>query len=392
MKEINLKYGCNPNQIPAKIFMKNGENLPIEVLNGNPGYINILDAINSWQLVKELDFSTNKEAAASFKHLSPAGAALYSPLTKELEKAIFVEDLNLTSKTAIAYAKARGADRMSSYGDWAAISRICDKETALVLKREVSDGIIAKDYTKEALSILKTKKNGKYNIIKINENYEPDEFETREVFGISFKQKRNDSIITKEDLQNIVTKNKDIDEDAIEDLILASLVAKYTQSNSVCYSKNKMAIGIGAGQQSRIHCTRLAGNKADSLFLRQSEIILNLPFKENLKRAQVDNAIDMYINEEYDELFRKENLEKLFYKQPKILTKEEKKEILKNQKNVSLASDAFFPFSDNIKRAKKSGVKYIAQPGGSISDEEVIRACDELNIVMAFTKKRLFHH
>lgn len=392
MKELELKYGCNPNQTPAKIFMKNGENLPIEVLNGTPGYINLMDAINSWQLVKELDFLTNKPAAASFKHLSPAGAAIYSPLSKELEKAIFVDDLNLNSPIAISYAKARGADRMSSFGDWAAISRECDIETALILKREVSDGIIAPSYSKEALEILKTKKRGKYNILKIDKNYKPEEFETREVFGITFMQKRNDSVVTREDLKNIVTKNKNINEEAINNLILASLVAKYTQSNSVCYAKNNMAIGIGAGQQSRIHCTRLAGNKADNFFLRQSETVLNLPFKENIKRAERDNAIDLYVNEKYDELFTKESLEHLFYEQPKILTKEEKTAYIEKQSEVCLASDAFFPFSDNIKRAAKSKVLYIAQPGGSISDEEVIKACDELGIVMAFTKKRLFHH
>ena len=392
MKELKLKYGLNPNQIPAKIYMKDEKDLPIEVLNGNPGYINLMDALNSWQLVKELKIATKKEAAASFKHLSPAGAALFSPLTKKQEKSIFVDDLNLTSKIAIAYAKARGADRMSSYGDWAALSDICDEETATILKREVSDGIIAPGYTEKAIEILKTKKKGNYNILKIKEDYNPDEFETREVFGVVFSQKRNDAIVKEEDLKNIVTKNKDMDKEAKNNLILASLVLKYTQSNSVCYAKDEMAIGIGAGQQSRIHCTRLAGNKADAFFLRQSEIILNLPFKENLKRAAKDNAIDLFVNGEYDELFEEENLKNLFYEKPKILTEEEKKNILKNQKDVCLASDAFFPFSDNIKWAARSGVKYIAQPGGSIADDEVIKACDKLGIVMAFTKKRLFHH
>ncbi len=392
MKELILKYGCNPNQTPAKCYMKNEGELPITVLNGNPGYINLLDAINSWQLVKELTIATKLPAAASFKHLSPAGAALGTNMSEKLAKALFVDDLNLTSKIAIAYSKARGADRMSSYGDWAALSCECDEETALVLKREVSDGIIAPSFSKEALNILKTKKRGNYNILQIDENYSPPEFETREVFGICFKQKRNSYIMSEKDLTNIVTKNKIIPKENKIDLILASLVAKYTQSNSVCYAKDKMAIGIGAGQQSRIHCTKLAGNKADSFNLRQCDKVLNLPFLDNIKRAARDNAIDVYINGDVKELLEEGNWKEIFFKKPEILTKEEKEEWILKQNNLSLASDAFFPFSDNIKRAIKSRVKYIAQPGGSIADEEVIKVCDENDICMAFTKIRLFHH
>ncbi len=392
MKELKLKYGCNPHQTKAKIFMENKKDLPIKILNGNPGFINILDALNSWQLVKELKIATKKSAAASFKHLSPAGAALSGEISEQLAKAVCIDDLKISSKIAIAYAKARGADRMSSYGDWAALSDECDEETAIVLKREVSDGIIAPSFTKEALQILKTKKRGNYNIIQIDEKYEPEELETKQVFGISFQQQRNNHIVTEKDFENIVTKNKKIPENAKIDLILAALVSKFTQSNSVCYAKDEMAIGIGAGQQSRIHCTRLAGNKADSFFLRQHEKVLNLPFLENIKRAVKDNAIDTYINEDYEELTKNNIWKDVFYEKPEILTKEEKIKYLKKQKQVSLSSDAFFPFSDNVKRAAKSGVSFIVQPGGSIADDEVIKVCDEFDIVMAFSNKRLFHH
>ncbi len=394
MKELNLKYGCNPHQIPAKIYMENNEDLPIKILNSNPGYINLMDALNSWQLVHELKKSLNYPAAASFKHLSPAGAAIGTEMTKNLAKAICVDDLNLTSKIAIAYAKARGADRMSSFGDWAALSDTCDYETALILKREVSDGIIAPDFTKEALEILKTKKQGKYNIIQIDEKYNPKDFEKREVFGITFEQKRNNYIITEDDLKNIVTENKNIPKQAKSDLILASLVAKYTQSNSVCYAKDGMAIGIGAGQQSRIHCTRLAGNKADAFYLRQTEKVLSLPFLTNIKRAVKDNTIDLYINEseEFNEILKTGKWKDMFYEMPEVLTKEEKEKYIKTQTEVSISSDAFFPFDDNIKRAAKSGVLYIAQPGGSISDKEVINSCNDFKIAMVFTNQRLFHH
>ncbi len=392
MKELNLKYGCNPNQTPAKIYIKNRESLPIEILNGMPGYINLLDALNSWQLVKELKAATNKKAAASFKHLSPAGAALGEGISQKTAKVCFVDDLNLTSNMAIAYAKARGADRMSSYGDWAALSDECDEETAKILKREVSDGIIAPSFTPKALEILKTKKKGRYNIIKIDENYNPPQIEKREVFGITFEQKRNNSIITNEILSNVVTENKNIPQNAKEDLILGALVNKYTQSNSVCYTKNGMAIGIGAGQQSRIHCTRLAGKKADSFFLRHHNKVLNLPFLENIKRATRDNAIDVYVNENAQELLKDGNWQQIFYEKPEPLTEAEKKEWISEQNEISLCSDAFFPFSDNIKRAAQSNVQYICQPGGSIADEQVIAECNKHKMVMVFTNIRLFHH
>ena len=392
MKELILKYGCNPNQKPAKIFMENGEELPIKVLSGNPGYINLLDALNGWQLVSELKRVSSLPSATSFKHVSPAGAAIGLPLDDVLKKIYWVEDEKL-SPLACAYARARGADRMSSFGDFIALSDICDKETALLIKREVSDGVIAPGYSDEALEILKAKKNGKYNVLQIDENYIPAKSEKKQVFGITFEQGHNDLDISMSLLENIVTKNKDLPESAKLDLLISLIILKYTQSNSVCYVKDGQAIGIGAGQQSRIHCTRLAGNKADNWFLRQAECVLNLPFKEGIKRADRDNAIDVYIGDNsVEELLTEGMWEHIFTQKPNEFTREEKRDWLKNLKGVSLGSDAFFPFSDNIERAKRSGVEFIAQPGGSLRDDAVIECCNKYKITMAFTGIRLFHH
>lgn len=388
--EVFLKYGCNPNQKPARIFMKQGD-LPITVLSGNPGYINFLDAFNSWQLVKELKEATGLPAATSFKHVSPAGAAVGIPLSDTLKKIYFVDDLEL-SPLATAYARARGADRMSSYGDFIALSDVCDKETATLIAREVSDGIIAPGYTDEALAILKAKRKGNYNIIQIDPNYVPDPVEHKDVFGITFEQGRNNLVINEALLNDIVTENKNLPDEAKRDLVLALITLKYTQSNSVCYVKDGQAIGIGAGQQSRIHCTRLAGNKADIWWLRQHEKVLNLPFKAGVRRADRDNAIDVYISDDYDDVLAEGAWQELFTVKPDILTREEKKEWLKKLSGVSLGSDAFFPFGDNIERAKRSGVQYIAQPGGSIRDDHVIATCNKYNMTMAFTGIRLFHH
>jgi phosphoribosylaminoimidazolecarboxamide formyltransferase/IMP cyclohydrolase/phosphoribosylaminoimidazolecarboxamide formyltransferase len=392
MKELELKYGCNPNQKPSKIFMKDDKELPIEVLNGKPGYINFLDAFNSWQLVKELKAATGLPAAASFKHVSPAGAAVATELSDTLKKIYFVDDLELTP-IASAYAKARGADRMSSYGDWAALSDVCDKETALLLQREVSDGIIAPGYTDEALEILKSKRKGTYNIVKIDPDYVPAPQEFKDVFGVTFQQGRNELKIDEEFLtQNIITENKDLPESAKRDLLIALITLKYTQSNSVCYAKDGQAIGVGAGQQSRIHCTRLAGNKADIWYLRQHPKCLNLPFKDGIRRPDRDNTIDVYISDECDDVLRDGTWELFFTEKPEPLTSEEKKEWLSTFNGVSLGSDAFFPFGDNIERAKKSGVQYIAEPGGSIRDDNVIETCNKYNMTMCFTGIRLFHH
>lgn len=391
MKELELKYGCNPNQKPSKIFMENGKDLPIEVLNGKPGYINFLDAFNSWQLVKELKKATGLPAAASFKHVSPAGAAVGLPLSDVLKKIYFVNDLEL-SPLACAYARARGTDRMSSFGDWIALSDVCDKETATLISREVSDGIIAPGYTDEAFKILLGKKKGNYNIVKIDENYKPDPIERKQVFGITFEQGRNEFKINKELLENVVTDNKDIPENAKIDLIISLITLKYTQSNSVCYAKGGQTIGVGAGQQSRIHCTRLAGNKADIWHLRQHPKVLNLPFKRDIKRADRDNTIDVYISDECEDVIGDNVWQNFFEERPERLTAEEKRAYLDNINDVSLGSDAFFPFGDNIERARKSGVKYIAQPGGSIRDDNVIEVCKRYNMAMAMTGMRLFHH
>ena len=392
MHELELKYGCNPNQKPSRIFMKDDSDLPIEVLNGKPGYINFLDAFNSWQLVKELKAATGLPAAASFKHVSPAGAAVATELSDTLKKIYFVDDLEL-SPLASAYAKARGADRMSSYGDWAALSDICDKETALLLKREVSDGIIAPGYTDEALEILKTKKRGNYNIVKIDPNYKPAPQEYKDVFGVTFQQGRNELKIDEEFLtKNIITENKELPEEAKRDLLIALITLKYTQSNSVCYAKDGQAIGVGAGQQSRIHCTRLAGNKADIWYLRQHPKCLNLPFKEDIRRPDRDNTIDVYISDDYEDVLADGTWEQFFTEKPEPLSREEKKEWLSTFSGVSLGSDAFFPFGDNIERAKRSGVQYVAQPGGSIRDDNVIDTCNKYNMTMCFTGIRLFHH
>lgn len=392
MHELELKYGCNPNQKPSRIFMKDDSDLPIEVLNGKPGYINFLDAFNSWQLVKELKAATGLPAAASFKHVSPAGAAVATELSDTLKKIYFVDDLEL-SPLASAYAKARGADRMSSYGDWAALSDVCDKETALLLKREVSDGIIAPGYTDEALEILKTKKRGNYNIVKIDPNYTPAPQEYKDVFGVTFQQGRNELKIDEEFLtKNIITENKELPEEAKRDLLIALITLKYTQSNSVCYAKDGQAIGVGAGQQSRIHCTRLAGNKADIWYLRQHTKCLNLPFKEDIRRPDRDNTIDVYISDDYEDVLADGTWEQFFTEKPEPLSREEKKEWLSTFSGVSLGSDAFFPFGDNIERAKRSGVQYVAQPGGSIRDDNVIDTCNKYNMTMCFTGIRLFHH
>lgn len=391
MNELELKYGCNPNQKPSRIFMENGADLPIEVLNGKPGYINFLDAFNSWQLVSELKAATGLPAAASFKHVSPAGAAVATELSDTLKKIYFVDDLEL-SPIASAYAKARGADRMSSYGDWAALSDICDKETALILKREVSDGIIAPGYTDEALEILKSKRRGTYNIVKIDPNYVPAAIEHKQVYGITFEQGRNSLKIDEELLKNFPTDNKTFTDEAKRDLIIALITLKYTQSNSVCYAKDGQAIGVGAGQQSRIHCTRLAGNKADIWYLRQNPKVMALPFKEDIRRPDRDNTIDVYISDDYEDVLADGIWEQFFTEKPEPLTREEKKEWLKTFSGVSLGSDAFFPFGDNIERAHRSGVEFIAQPGGSIRDDNVIEVCNKYNIAMAFTGIRLFHH
>ena len=391
MKELVLKYGCNPNQKPAKIYMENGSELPIKVLCGNPGYINLLDALNGWQLVSELKKVSNMPAATSFKHVSPAGAAIGLELDEVLKKIYWVDDLTL-SPLASAYARARGADRMSSFGDFIALSDICDKETALLIKREVSDGVIAPGFCDEALEILKAKKNGKYNIIQIDENYTPDDIEKKQVFGITFEQGHNNLDINKSLLENIVTKNKNLPEDKKLDLLISLIILKYTQSNSVCYVKDGQAIGIGAGQQSRIHCTRLAGSKADNWWLRQHEKVLNLPFKEDIRRADRDNTIDIYLSEDYEDVLQDGAWQQFFTEQPSVFTREEKKAWIKQQHDVALGSDAFFPFGDNIERAYKSGVKYVVQPGGSIRDDHVIDTCDKYDIVMVCNGVRLFHH
>jgi len=391
MNELSLKYGCNPNQKPSRIFMKNGAELPIRIHNGNPGYINLLDAFNSWQLVEELREATGLPAAASFKHVSPAGAAVAVPLDDVLKKVYFVEGIEL-SPIATAYVRARGADRMSSYGDFIALSDECDEQTASFILREVSDGIIAPSYSEKALEILKGKRKGTYNVIEIDSEYIPEAVETKDVFGITFEQGRNNLKITKDMFTEIPTENQNIPAQAQTDLLIALITLKYTQSNSVCYVKDGQAIGIGAGQQSRIHCTRLAGTKADTWFLRQNSKVLNLPFKEDIRRPDRDNTIDIYISEDSEDVLADGKWEMYFSKKPEEFTREEKKEWIKEMKGVSLGSDAFFPFGDNIERAAKSGVTYIAQPGGSIRDDNVIYTCDKYGMAMAFTGIRLFHH
>ena len=393
MKELALKYGCNPNQKPSRIYMEDGE-LPLKVINGRPGYINFLDALNSWQLVKELKAATGKPAAASFKHVSPAGAAIGLPLSDTLKKIYFVDDVKLPlSPLACAYARARGADRMCSYGDFVALSDVCDAVTATLLKREVSDGVIAPGYTDEAIEILKDKRKGTYNVIQIDPDYSPAPIEHKQVFGITFEQGRNEVKLDDPSLfDNIPTKNKIFPDEAKRDLIIALITLKYTQSNSVCYVKDGQAIGIGAGQQSRIHCTRLAGSKADTWWLRQCPKVMNLPFKPGIRRADRDNTIDVYVSEEHDDILREGVWQQFFTEKPAVLTREEKREWIAKNNNVALGSDAFFPFGDNIERAHKSGVQYIAQAGGSIRDDNVIETCDKYGIAMAFTGVRLFHH
>ena len=393
MKELALKYGCNPNQKPSRVYMEDG-NLPIEVVNGRPGYINLLDALNSWQLVKELKASTGMPAAASFKHVSPAGAAIGLPLSDTLKKIYFVDDVKLPlSPLACAYARARGADRMCSYGDFVALSDVCDAATATLLKREVSDGVIAPGFTPEAIEILKDKRKGTYNVIKIDPDYIPAPIERKQVFGVTFEQGRNEVKLDDPSLfENIPTQSKTFTDEAKRDLIIALITLKYTQSNSVCYVKDGQAIGIGAGQQSRIHCTRLAGNKADTWWLRQCPKVMNLPFKPGIHRADRDNTIDVYISEDHDDVLRDGVWQQFFTEKPAVLTMEEKKEWIAKNTNVALGSDAFFPFGDNIERAHKSGVQYIAQAGGSIRDDNVIETCDKYGITMAFTGVRLFHH
>ena len=392
MKELQLKYGCNPNQKPSRIYMGNGNELPIKVLMGKPGYINFLDAFNGWQLVRELKEATGLPAATSFKHVSPAGAAIGLPLTETLAKIYWVDDMGELSPLACAYARARGADRMSSFGDFVALSDVCDKDTASLIKREVSDGVIAPGYTEEALEILAQKKNGNYNVIQIDENYRPDPIEHKEVFGITFEQGRQELPINDELLSNIVTENKELPAEAVRDMKIALITLKYTQSNSVCFVKDGQAIGIGAGQQSRVHCTRLAGQKADNWLLRQCPKVMNLPFVDGIRRADRDNAIDVYIGEEYMDVLEEGAWQKIFKEKPEIFTREEKREWLDQMTGVTLGSDAFFPFSDNIERAKKSGVTYIAEPGGSVRDDAVIECCNKYQMVMAFTGIRLFHH
>ncbi len=394
MKNFELKYGCNPNQKPSNIYMADGSELPIEILGGRPGYINFLDAFNSWQLVKELAEATGEVAATSFKHVSPAGAAIGKKLTDKEKKSCFVDDIEGLddSPLACAYARARGTDRMSSFGDFIALSDICDATTAKIIKREVSDGVIAPGYTDEALELLRSKRNGNYNIIKIDPNYVPAEREHKEVFGITFEQGRNNFRIDRELLSKLVTENKDLTDDAAKDLIIALITLKYTQSNSVCFAKNGQTTGVGAGQQSRIHCTRLAGGKSDNWFLRQSDKVLALPFRADLGRPDRNNVIDIYISDDYEDVTADGNWEKYFERKPEIFTREEKRAYLDTITGVALGSDAFFPFSDNIDRAKKSGVTYIAQPGGSVRDDLVIAAADSYSMVMAFTGMRLFHH
>ena len=393
MKELTLKYGCNPNQKPSKIFMEEGQ-LPLEVLNGRPGYINFLDALNAWQLVKELQDATGWPAAASFKHVSPAGAAIGLPLTDTLKKIYFVDDFDEPlSPIASAYARARGADRMCSYGDFVALSTTCDLQTALLLKREVSDGVIAPSYTPEALAVLREKRKGTYNVIQIDPTYVPAPIEHKQVFGITFEQGRNEVHLTDDALfADVPTRNKTFTPEAKRDLTIALITLKYTQSNSVCYAKDGQAIGIGAGQQSRIHCTRLAGSKADTWWLRQCPKVMNLPFKEGIRRADRDNTIDVYISDDHDDVLRDGVWQQFFTEKPAILTREEKRDWIAQNTNVALGSDAFFPFGDNIERAHKSGVQYIAQAGGSIRDDNVIETCDKYGIAMAFTHVRLFHH
>ena len=392
MKELELKYGCNPNQKPSRIYMADGSELPIKVLMGRPGYINFLDAFNGWQLVKELKEATGLPAATSFKHVSPAGAAVGLPMSDVLKKIYWVDDMGEMSPLACAYAIARGADRMSSFGDFIALSDVCDKDTALLIKREVSDGVIAPGYTQEALEILAQKKKGNYNVIQIDESYVPEKLEHKQVYGITFEQGRQDLKIDDELLSNIVTENKDIPKEAMDDLKISLITLKYTQSNSVCYVKGGQAIGIGAGQQSRVHCTRLAGQKADNWWLRQCPKVLNLPFIEGIRRADRDNAIDVYIGEEYMDVLADGAWQKVFTEKPEVFTKEEKRAWLDQMSDVTLGSDAFFPFSDNIERAHKSGVKYIAEPGGSVRDDLVIETCNKYGMAMAFTGIRLFHH
>ena len=391
MKELALKYGCNPNQAQAKVFMKDGSDLPITVLNGRPGYINLLDALNSYQLVKELQAAAGKVAAASFKHVSPAGAAVATAMSETLKKIYYVDDLEL-SPLACAYACARGADRMSSYGDFVALSATCDKETATLLKREVSDGIIAPGYTEEALAILKSKRKGSYCVLQIDPAYVPNPVETKEVYGVTFQQERNNAQITLDLLKNRPTRNKEIPEAAARDLLISLIVLKYTQSNSVCYVKDGMTIGVGAGQQSRVHCTRLAGNKADNWWLRQHPQVLALPFKDSIRRPDRDNTIDVYISDDYEDVLAEGTWQQFFTTKPAPLTKADKKAWLQKLHGVALGSDAFFPFGDNIERAHRSGVDYIAQAGGSIRDDNVIETCDKYNIAMAMTGLRLFHH
>ena len=392
MNELELKYGCNPNQKPSRIYMENGADLPIKVLNGKPGYINFLDAFNGWQLVRELKAATGLPAATSFKHVSPAGAAVGLPLTETESKIYWVDDLGELSPLASAYARARGADRMSSFGDFISLSDVCDASTAKIIKREVSDGVIAPGYEPEALEILKAKKGGKYNVIEIDPNYVPDPIEHKQVFGVTFEQGRNELKIDRDFLGNIVTENKEIPDSAKIDLIISLITLKYTQSNSVCYAKGGQAIGIGAGQQFRIHCTRLAGQKADNWFLRQAPQVLNLQFVDGIKRADRDNAIDLYIGDEYMDVLADGAWENIFKVKPPVFTAEEKRAWLDKNTDVALGSDAFFPFGDNIERAHKSGVKYVAEPGGSIRDDHVIDTCNKYNMAMCFTGIRLFHH
>ena len=392
MNELELKYGCNPNQKPSRIFMEGGADLPIEVLNGKPGYINFMDAFNGWQLVKELKAATGMPAATSFKHVSPAGAAIGRPLTETLAKIYWVDDLGELSPLACAYVRARGADRMSSFGDFIALSDVCDASTARLIQREVSDGVIAPGYDADALEILKSKRKGTYNIIKIDPNYTPAPIERKQVYGITFEQGRNELVINDALFANRPTKNKEIPQSALDDLAIALITLKYTQSNSVAYASGGQAIGIGAGQQSRIHCTRLAGQKADNWYLRQSPMVMDLQFVDDIKRADRDNAIDVYIGDEYMDVLAEGEWQKIFKVKPEVFTKEKKREWLDTMTDTALGSDAFFPFGDNIERAHKSGVKYIAQPGGSIRDDNVIEVCDKYGIAMAFTGIRLFHH
>ncbi|MBQ6222046.1 MAG: phosphoribosylaminoimidazolecarboxamide formyltransferase [Solobacterium sp.] len=392
MNELELKYGCNPNQKPSRIYMKDGSDLPVTVLNGKPGYINFLDALNSWQLVKELKEATGLPSAASFKHVSPAGAAVYRELSDVERRIYFVKEDAVLSPIACAYIRARGTDRLSSYGDWAALSDICDASAAEYLKAEVSDGVIAPGYTEEAMEILKTKKNGKYNVVQIDPDYEPAPQECKDVFGITFEQGHNNYKITDEIFNNIVTANKELSEEARIDMKVSLITLKYTQSNSVCYVKNGQAIGVGAGQQSRIHCTRLAGQKADNWYLRQNPKVLALPFLDTVRRADRDNAIDVYISDEYEDVLRDGEWQKVFKVQPEPLTREERQAWIATQTGLTVGSDAFFPFGDNVERARKSGVSYIVEPGGSIRDDHVIATADKYGIVMAFTGMRLFHH